>query len=91
MAAMMGFVATGSYRGIKDTATPLKAAMGAAATNLVLTPLLILGRLTRGGVICCSVELAEVFSILSSAACWICRLPGSRRMRVPVPGTFAVV
>lgn len=43
VAAMMGFVASGSYRGIKDTATPLKAALGAAATNLVLTPLLILG------------------------------------------------
>lgn len=43
MAAMMSFVASGSYRGIKDTATPLKAALGAAATNLVLTPLLIIG------------------------------------------------
>lgn len=43
MAAMLGFVASGSYRGIKDTATPLKAAMGAAATNMVLTPLLIIG------------------------------------------------
>lgn len=43
MAAMLGFVASGSYRGIKDTGTPLKAAMIAAATNLVLTPLLIIG------------------------------------------------
>jgi Na+-driven multidrug efflux pump len=43
MAAMLGFVASGTYRGIKDTATPLKAAMIAAATNLVLTPLLIIG------------------------------------------------
>lgn len=43
VAAMLGFVASGSYRGIKDTATPLKAAMGAAATHLVLTPLFILG------------------------------------------------
>ncbi len=45
MAAMLGFVASGSYRGIKDTATPLKAAMIAGATNLVLTPLLIIGGL----------------------------------------------
>jgi hypothetical protein len=43
MAAMLGFVASGSYRGIKDTATPLKAAILAAGTNLVLTPLLIIG------------------------------------------------
>lgn len=56
MAAMLGFVASGSYRGIKDTATPLKAAMIAAATNLVLTPLLIIGR-------CCRLHWAVVVCV----------------------------
>lgn len=43
MAAMLGFVASGTYRGVKDTRTPLLAALGAALTHVVLTPLFILG------------------------------------------------
>lgn len=60
MAAMLGFVASGSYRGIKDTATPLKAAILAAGTNLVLTPLLIIGRSARKAVPKFSWQVAAV-------------------------------
>eukprot|EP00882_Tetradesmus_deserticola_P004741 GHRQ01004996.1.p1 GENE.GHRQ01004996.1~~GHRQ01004996.1.p1 ORF type:complete len:364 (+),score=144.71 GHRQ01004996.1:1474-2565(+) len=43
LAAMLGFVASGTYRGVKDTRTPLKAAVAAALTHITLTPLFILG------------------------------------------------
>jgi hypothetical protein len=43
MAAMIGFVAAGTYRGVKDTRTPLNAAVGAMLTNMVLTPLMLYG------------------------------------------------
>uniref|UniRef100_A0A383W375 Protein DETOXIFICATION n=1 Tax=Tetradesmus obliquus TaxID=3088 RepID=A0A383W375_TETOB len=43
LAAMLGFVASGTYRGVKDTRTPLNAAIGAALTHITLTPLFILG------------------------------------------------
>jgi Na+-driven multidrug efflux pump len=45
MAAMLGFVAAATYRGVKDTRTPLIAAVGAMCTNLVLTPLFLYGEL----------------------------------------------
>ncbi|KAF8061355.1 DTX44 [Scenedesmus sp. PABB004] len=43
LAAMLGFVASGTWRGVKDTRTPLRAAVAAALTHLTLTPLFILG------------------------------------------------
>lgn len=43
VAAMLGFVAAATYRGVKDTRTPLIAAVGAMCTNLVLTPLFLYG------------------------------------------------
>ncbi|KAJ9521328.1 hypothetical protein QJQ45_001287 [Haematococcus lacustris] len=36
LAALLGFVATGTYRGFKDTRTPLYVAMGSAALSLLL-------------------------------------------------------
>lgn len=56
LAAMLGFVASGTYRGVKDTRTPLSAAAGAALTHVVLTPLFILGE-------------APVWKSSSSASC----------------------
>ena len=44
MAAMIGFVAAATYRGVKDTKTPLNAAVGAMLTNMVLTPLMLYGK-----------------------------------------------
>jgi hypothetical protein len=69
MAAMLGFVASGSYRGIKDTGTPLKAAMIAAATNLVLTPFLIIGGcrvLPECGVECVESQYTESNTAVSA-------------------------
>eukprot|EP00879_Flechtneria_rotunda_P008430 GHRR01008831.1.p1 GENE.GHRR01008831.1~~GHRR01008831.1.p1 ORF type:complete len:403 (+),score=118.67 GHRR01008831.1:1447-2655(+) len=43
LAVMLGFVASGTYRGVKDTRTPLIAAAGAFVMQLVLTPLFIIG------------------------------------------------
>eukprot|EP00197_Chlamydomonas_leiostraca_P002935 CAMPEP_0202858174 /NCGR_PEP_ID=MMETSP1391-20130828/817_1 /ASSEMBLY_ACC=CAM_ASM_000867 /TAXON_ID=1034604 /ORGANISM="Chlamydomonas leiostraca, Strain SAG 11-49" /LENGTH=615 /DNA_ID=CAMNT_0049537061 /DNA_START=313 /DNA_END=2161 /DNA_ORIENTATION=+ len=43
LAALLGFVATGTYRGWKDTRTPLYAAVGSAATSLVLNVVFIYG------------------------------------------------
>lgn len=43
VASLLGFVATGTYRGFKDTRTPLYAAVGSAMTSLLLNSLFIYG------------------------------------------------
>jgi Na+-driven multidrug efflux pump len=43
LAVLLAFVASGTYRGLKDTKTPLYASIGSTLTNLVLHLLFIYG------------------------------------------------
>ena len=43
LSALVGFVAAGTYRGVKDTVTPLRAAAAATGANLALSCLFIYG------------------------------------------------
>eukprot|EP00879_Flechtneria_rotunda_P015669 GHRR01016391.1.p1 GENE.GHRR01016391.1~~GHRR01016391.1.p1 ORF type:complete len:269 (+),score=96.47 GHRR01016391.1:113-808(+) len=61
LAVMLGFVASGTYRGVKDTRTPLIAAAGAFVMQLVLTPLFIIG---EGGNLGCRWVLARGLALL---------------------------
>ena len=44
IATLLGFVATATYRGFKDTTTPLRAAAISAASSLILNYLFIYGK-----------------------------------------------
>lgn len=82
---MLGFVASGTYRGVKDTRTPLRAAAAAAVTHAVLTPALMFGEAAGDGGTASGVAVADVATVIAALVAAAFAVDAAIRFTQPPP------